>query len=904
MPTHIFSSSAVLQDFLLHEAGPGTLVVVSHQRLAHQVWHRQRLTKLEAGRAAWEPLPLKTLEGWWADLFRALWPPVSLAPPLMRLAIWRQALQAAPALAGPVSDLAWAQALDETYHLLCRHLLPTTGPTPADSPLTAWRRQVTQNFLELLRQERLISEGEVPTFLLTALETGKIALPKQIWLAGFQTPAPAEEAWLKAVAQRTRLVRLQVKGDPQAVQKAVVLPDGRQELEWVAAQAVESACRDGFPWHRLAITSLALDTYTTQLPRVLTELLGPSQTAEGWAYNFAKGPRLADMPLFAAALLPLKFSSLGERREDLISLLLSPYYGSLKPHQVQGTAWDRLFRDRRLDQGWKGFRQAVAQDPGSTQSDAEMLKLLDQVWGTLRGTPATGRQWAARLNAVWEKLGFSADLEEVEQAAWDRVTSLTQELEAALASEALSLREFLEWLTHGASQRLVAGPGVQEAGLQVLGLLEMRGLDFSRVWCLGMNSGVFPPPPRHLPLLTAQEKGRVLGGTYQSQHHFARQLYETFLGTAREIVLTRPRLKDQEETVATSIYEGEWLTDEMAPLSRPHRAWLMAPAVQAALTVAAGGGPVAEAAAPISLSLPPELYITQAQTALSCPCRFLLEILLEIKELPEIEAGLDPSQRGELIHKVLARFAVEFKKILDRDEGWDHGKARELLKAATRQLLAPRLADPHWQAEGERWLAEDEAAPGLLWEWLDKERERFEQGWRWQGIEARFQDLKGPGWPFSLKGRLDRLDYHLKTKELVIWDYKTGKIPAAKQVFAQGEENQLPGYLLAVKQGRVKVPEDPGQIKAGFIGLKSSRQKHLRYEDFGSQADQWQAVVEAWEGRLKALGRLLAAGDFTPNPTPPPEGRQQGACKFCPYPLVCSFVREPALEEGEEEEDM
>ena len=903
MPNHTFSSSAALQDFLLKEASPGTLVVVSHQRLAHQLWHRQRLYCLKTGRAAWEPLPLTTLEGWWADLFRPLWPPVSLAPPLVRLALWRQALQAAPNLEGTAPDLNWAQALDEAHSLLCRHLLPITDPTPADSPLTAWRRQVTKNFLELLRQEQMITEGELPSFLLRALENGKISLPPKIWLAGFQTPAPAEEVWLNALSRRTAVVYLQVKGHPRVLQKAVVLPDRRQELEWVAAQAVESACRDGLPWHRLAVTSMALDIYNPQLPRVLTELLGPPQTAAGWPYNFAKGPRLADTPLFAAALLPLKFITLGGRREDLVSLLLSPYYGRLKDHQAQGAAWDRLFRDRRLEQGWPRFHQAVAQDPGSTQSDAEMLGLLDQVWETLRLARTTGRQWAARLNALWERLGFPADLEEAEPAAWGQLTALTQECEAALASESLSLREFLEWLTHGAGSRLVAGPGVQEAGLQVLGLLEMRGLDFSRVWCLGMNSGVFPPAPRPLPLLTAAEKARVLGGTYQSQHHFARELYETFLGAAREIILTRPGFEDQEKTVATSIYEGEWLTDAMAPLSRPHRAWLMAPAVQAALTVTAGSGPVAETAARIPIPLPAELYITQAQTALKCACRFLLEILLNIKELPEIEAGLAPSQRGELIHQVLARFAADFKKILDRAEGWDHGKARELLKAATRQLLAPRLADPHWQAEKERWLAQDEAAPGLLWEWLKKEEERFAQGWRWQEIEARFGDLKGQDWPFSLKGRLDRLDYHLKTRDLVVWDYKTGKIPAAKQVFDTGEENQLPGYLLAVKQGRVRVPEDPGQIRAGFIGLKSSREKHLKYEDFGSKADRWEQVVAAWEERLQALGRRIKAGDFSPNPFPAPQGRQKGACQFCPYPLVCGFVSEPTLEEGEEEED-
>ena len=92
--------------------------------------------------------------------------------------------------------------------------------------------------------------------------------------------------------------------------------------------------------------------------------------------------------------------------------------------------------------------------------------------------------------------------------------------------------EFLEWLTIGAQRVILPGPGIQAAGIQVLGLLEMRGLDFSHVFCLGMNSGTLPAPPRPLPLLSAGEKRLVLGGTYQSQHHFAAELFHNLLGAA------------------------------------------------------------------------------------------------------------------------------------------------------------------------------------------------------------------------------------------------------------------------------------------------------------------------------------------------------------------------------------
>ena len=96
-----FSTSAALQDYLLREAGPGALVVAPHQRLARQVWQRQRRAELAAGRPAWEPLPLKTLQAWLRDIFSSLWPEVALAPHLRRLSLWRQAIRPPPPCPAP-----------------------------------------------------------------------------------------------------------------------------------------------------------------------------------------------------------------------------------------------------------------------------------------------------------------------------------------------------------------------------------------------------------------------------------------------------------------------------------------------------------------------------------------------------------------------------------------------------------------------------------------------------------------------------------------------------------------------------------------------------------------------------------------------------------------------------------
>ena len=267
-----------------------------------------------------------------------------------------------------------------------------------------------------------------------------------------------------------------------------------------------------------------------------------------------------------------------------------------------------------------------------------------------------------------------------------------------------------------------------------------------------------------------------------------------------------------------------------------------------------------------------------------------MENLLKIRELPEIEAGLDPRERGGLLHEILARFTAAFQEILETDQAWDDGRAREMLQEAVRRALAPLSSDLLWQAEEDRWLGE----AGLLWEWLRLERERYEAGWRWQGSEVAFQDLRGQDWPFSLRGRIDRLDYHPGNADLVIWDYKSGDIPKKNQVLEEIAEAQLPCYLLAVQQGRVTVGQTAAQVRAGFIGLKSPRPQHLKHEDFGATPSIWREAAAALAAKITALGRRLAAGDFRPDPTPAPVKPHGGACQYCPYELICGFVPEPA----------
>jgi ATP-dependent helicase/DNAse subunit B len=301
----------------------------------------------------------------------------------------------------------------------------------------------------------------------------------------------------------------------------------------------------------------------------------------------------------------------------------------------------------------------------------------------------------------------------------------------------------------------------------------------------------------------------------------------------------------------------------------------------------------------LDVAVPPELPITQVGTALTCPCRFLLAFLLKIRELPEFQAGLPPRDRGDRLHKILQRFTQTFGDILDRLGAWEDNGARDLLKAAARDFLDPFQGDLHWQAELHRLLGQEQDS-GLLGQWLAREKERFEAQWRWLAAESTFAGLASEDWDFSLRGRIDRIDYHPE-EGLVLWDYKSGEVPSAKLVFEEKQEFQLPVYLLAVKEGLVGAPGVTDPLRAGFIGLKSTRQGHLQYQDFGKRAVEWPQVIESWKARLDAFSRRLRTGDLRPAPEPPPQGPQDlGSCKYCPYSLVCTFALEPETDEEDE----
>lgn len=884
---HFVASSAELQDYLLN-LSPETLIIVPHSRLAHQVWRRQRLAARDAGRVVWQPLPMLTLADWWGCLLEQLWLSQPVAQPLQRLALWQQALEAVPPPEGLDPDLNWAAAFEETHSLLQRYRL--TPPAVADS-LVSWREEVRRGYRQLLAEAGLLDPTDIPDLLLAALAAGQLLLPAEIYVVGLETPAVVEQEWLAAVARQRPVTVLEVCGGSRTSIMAVELPDRQQEIAWVLTQAAELVYREGLPWHRLAITAPVLEDYLPGIQRHCQELFGEADNPAGGFYNLSLGPRLVETPLYQAALLPLKFLAGGEKRADLYSWLLSPYYGAFAGQDPLFCTWDRRWREEGIDDGWRRLVQVLpAAAAGSWGGEA-----LDRLLGLLPADRAPAARWWEGLISLWRYLGFPGGCSPEELEQWQRIQALLGDLDQALGSRPVTAAQYYDWLNWGAKNVDLPGPGSTEAGLQIQGLLEMRGLDFAVVFCLGLNQGQLPQPPRQLPLLTPEERRRVLGGSYESQLEFAEIAFRYLQAAAPRLVCTRPRYLEEEEQTPCYLVRQPWQESQFALLARPHPFWLRVPAVRAVWQPPPP--PPALTCYLVSVPRKPELSLTAISQALACPCRFFLAEILALAELPEVEGGLAPLARGALIHQVLEEFLRRLAPQLTACGDWDQELVWQTLQAVLAGYQHLWEQDPHWEAELGRWLDEE---LGLLRAWLREEERRFREGWRWLLLEESFAGLQLDGIPFRLKGRLDRVDWHPELG-LMIWDYKTGSLPSSRDIHCEPRIFQLVGGIWAVVRGLVTLaPAYRGAaVRAGFISLKSSRQDQLKFEDYRLSAADWEQIAAARQTELAQLAQRWLQGHFPPEPQPAPTDRQPGACEYCPFPLLCNFI--PATP-GEEHE--
>jgi ATP-dependent helicase/DNAse subunit B len=286
------------------------------------------------------------------------------------------------------------------------------------------------------------------------------------------------------------------------------------------------------------------------------------------------------------------------------------------------------------------------------------------------------------------------------------------------------------------------------------------------------------------------------------------------------------------------------------------------------------------------------LSATKLEAYAACPFNYFLAEVLGLRPLPSPEEirRIQPLERGTMVHEILFLFYEASSKKYP-------GPLRPENLEGYRQILEEAASHSFAAAEAQGWTGYP-----LLWEidrqsiledlraFLEKEVQA-EEGMTPALFEVRFGHASRgsrrgaadepvslsleDGTAFSLRGRMDRVDFSPARDSLRVIDYKTGKLQGEEDGFCGGTTLQLPLYLMAAC--RIWKEADLEKSWAEYCSV-SRKGKFARIPFHG---DRWEEKEGNLKKILETISRGIREGTFFPF------RENDRDCGYCDFKNLC-----------------
>lgn len=692
-----------------------------------------------------------------------------------------------------------------------------------------WMR-LTQGYQAYLAQHELTDEALWMQQQLELLAQGVGRLPSEFVLHGFDDLSPNIQRWRAIVENRGVQVRIAQMPALAATSQLFVAQAPQQEVQMVAHWAVQQ-------WQALAkhkpLADIRIGLVAPNLSEVLFDLkwaldeqlllAGLSEYgAQQPRYNVSLGQPLNQVPVVQNALQTLQLLLIPQKTvhyADWSAWLLSPYTlgdyvarhaldAQLRKKQWATFRWPTLLQQAGEEfVGLANLKKALlswettAQKIPKTLSFADFIQTVQQLltqlhWGQ--------RQAFGALQSI-EFQQVSAFLETLSQAALLKTPKAKQSPQAWLAV-----------LQGYVSEQVHQPQSTQIQPIQVLGMLEASGQTFDALWVMGLTDQAWPrmPQPNAFMPFELQVEKAMPRADAQRELRYAVSLTQGFAQAAPQVVwsyaqtlegatrLPSPLLDSEVMFGADALpllpFESGQNYQGLASLSYQQKSpaqWVedaMAPPV------------------PLGQKAPGGTGILAAQNA--CPLMAFMDYRLGARaDLQTVEEGMQSTQLGSLIHKVLEDFWEVLKTQTALLNLTDAQLTSQLESLIAEQMLP--LAS-HFEAQ---YLAlESQRILKLLLNWCDLEKQRTSFKVVANELST---ELELSGIRFKVK--VDRVDNI--NGDWLILDYKTGKASVNGLISERFDAPQLAIYLwtLAALAEKLQVAEAANVIGLGYGILHS-----------------------------------------------------------------------------------
>ncbi|MFK7970259.1 MAG: PD-(D/E)XK nuclease family protein [Bacteroidia bacterium] len=778
-------------------------------------------------------------------------------------------------------------------------------------------RDVYEEFQASLRAKHQAYDGMAYRAIADAAKTGSLDVPYQhIYFAGFNALSKAEEVVMGYLLEKEQAT---VFWDVDEHFLGNDTPIGEEAGYFIRAQHAKWAGKD----------SILVRHDTAQQPKEIRLLGAPLSTGQAqYAGNILRDMKLTEKDARKTALVladeqllfpllhalpasierlnitmgfPLKQTSIHHVLQATLRLVQSQEYDEGGQVQFPYTAVFDLLSNSYLQaaledkiQDWKNHiaKQNMVLVPAHYFQKNASSNPLGSLFFT---TPKYKDDLIPWLEQVFSLLLEDAQEKEANleaEYAFQLFTKLNQLKTALLDIDApLTLYGLAAILSESFKRARIPFEGEPLEGLQLMGFLETRTLDFKRVIMLGVNEGKLPTTsagnsfiPYHL------RRGFGMPTFEQKDAIFAYHFFRSIMRAEDVTILYNNQPSDVGGSKEMSRYLYQirhfgnafpaWkVIEQQVGIAAPHSIQkdISIPATAETRDIIKGkyidSSPKQQALSPTALT-----------TYLRCPLRFYFRYVAGLKEQETLAESMEANTFGSILHATLEYIYEEhLGQKLNPDT------ITNTLKRKVPQMLAKAFLEEaklNWsELRGRNFLMKD-----VLLDRCEKvlEQDALLEPFTVQGLEVRkAATIPSPDGPVRISGILDRVDEEAEGVWRIV-DYKTGKLTfptkshTLEDVFTKSFENSYAQGLKEAFQGFLYswllLKDQPNaKVKTGFYVVKTASQGILYLAD--GEALTVDNFVEM-ENYLAALVQKILYEPFTQT-----ENEQQ--CTSCPYNAMC-----------------
>lgn len=888
----------------------GVTVLTASRRLAYSLRLRYAKYAQEQGRAVWRTPQVLPWSAWLRQqwLLARAQAENSAGNTALRLltsaqsrVLWNEVVADSPSAESLLNPASAARLAAHSWQRMLEFLIPLDALADSSSVEVQAMHQWALQYLSRCEALHAIDEARLAHW---AFDT-QLMPSSPVVFAGFDQPTPAQSRLAGAWRAGGMLEDFEDVQSPSTAIKVIAAADARDELQLAARWARASLESGG---GSIGIVIADLQQRRDEVRRVFEDVFNPAGRSIGVTGTMPVTPTmpvtiaatepLAAYPMIDAAILCLELL-LGSVRSTAVGRILrSPFMAGGESERDARALADLRLRDEQRDRwDWLELeRWAGMTECRQLQAAARALNAL------LRSdmTPELPSVWVERFHRILKTLGWpgersASSIEHQTQLKFQSALAEFGMLDAVLGAVPLAraLAQLKQLLQETAFE-----PEEPAAAVTVIDAATVAGMQFDVLWVAGLDATALPPPASPDPFipLQVQRAAGVPEASPDGTFRLATLQLQRLVSSASQVWLSWPE-RDGDALLQPSPLLQAWPQHASADLvlastrALPHSLFELRPSLEA---LADDKAPVVQDERSGGGAL-----ILELQSR--CPFRAQAELRLHADRLPRVSLGVEPRDRGILLHRVLAdvwsglrdqRTLLETSEadLVQQVRTYAERHAAQVLRPATR--LRRRLA----QMEIDSVVVQ---VMGLLA--MERERSPF------------VVHLAEQGEPFSIGGlqiRLqpDRIDDLAGGTQLLL-DYKLGDSHQPRQWLdtwpGRPRRPQLPLYAIAHARHTsalafaVLAPrtiEFRGWSKEAGVAPGVTVYPPKRSIS-GAPAD-WPALMDHWQHTLTGLAEQFVAGRAEVDPLPQ-------ECQTCHLSILCR-VYEHALSDlsaGEEAAD-